>query len=522
MAAGEGLAGQLADARATLSRGAGVFAALGLAFWLYYAFLRQVAGPLGPDETYFAHTLWLVAQGKRQYLDFYNHHLPTYFHLLKPLVHALSDSPADLSYVWGVRAISGLVILAYLGLAAGLHRAAAPETGRAGLAAGCALLLVFVVQARMVEVRSDTFGLLLVNAAWVIALGALTARRMVVAAFLAGLALLFAVRSAAMVGVLGLCLLYIAHRSRNGAAFRALLALAAGFVGAGLLAYLAAPDWVTTVLRSCILEPTKLQGLLPLAYRFLLPDRLVLVVPVAAGLLAGVWMMRRGQGDRGLIVTAACAVQLLILVFDPNPFQYVYGWAAVPAVFGVLHASRSAAAYFPFALAVLVMTLSANYTVRFKQLPPTGSAYRLTLDAALDQGELDRMSTPDLVALMISDRRQNNLGSQLRLRSQVCRRLQGAVVSTWDPHPICLHDVLYDNGGVRWPALLQGEAPRPHAVAASEFEGPFMRARPKAFIWAHRWERAPLALLPATRQMLACCYDVYDGFAIAKEVPPGK
>ena len=35
------------------------------AFWAYYAFLRQVAGPLNPDEIYFSHTLWLLRSALR-------------------------------------------------------------------------------------------------------------------------------------------------------------------------------------------------------------------------------------------------------------------------------------------------------------------------------------------------------------------------------------------------------------------------------------------------------------------------
>ena len=77
-----------------------------LAFWLYYAFLRQVAGPLNPDEIYFAHQIWLIDQGKRQYIDFYSGHLPAYFQLLKPLVAALSGEPTDLSFLSGAFAFS--------------------------------------------------------------------------------------------------------------------------------------------------------------------------------------------------------------------------------------------------------------------------------------------------------------------------------------------------------------------------------------------------------------------------------
>jgi hypothetical protein len=489
----------------------------GLVFWLYYAILRQVAGPLGPDENYFSHVLWLVSEGKRQYIDFYSHHLPTYFGLLKPLVAAMSASPADLSYLWALRALSGVIIVCYMGLAWATHRVVAPDTGRTGLVAASGLLLVFVVMGRMVEVRSDTIGLLLVNTAWAIVLCAPAGRPMLVAAFIAGLAIVFSARAAGMIGVFGICLLALTARSRDWAGFRALLALAFGFVAAGLALYLAEPEWVTTVIRACFTD-VKLPALVSFPQRFLLPDRFPLVLMVGAGLLAALRMAGGEQKDRRLVIAGACAGQLLMIAFDPNPFQYVYGWAAVPAVLGLLIAGRRLAAYFPFAVAAAVVGLSILHTVRSGQVPPTTSPYRLTYDVGLDQGELDRLTTPDLVALMISDGRQKNLNNQLRVRSEVCRRLVGKVVATWDAHPVCLHDTMHEWAGLRWPALQEGEAPRHGAMPEQEFEDMLMRTRPRVFIWAHRWE-APRPLLLQTQRMLACCYDIYDGFALAKEAP---
>ena len=488
----------------------------GLAFWLYYAILRQVAGPLGPDEIYFSHVLWLVSEGKRQYIDFYSHHLPTYFGLLKPLVKAMSASSTDLSYLWGVRALSGAIIVGYIGLAWALHRTAAPHTERTGLIAGCALLLLFVVLARMVEVRSDTMGLLLVNAAWAIVLCAPAGRTTLVAGFLAGLAILFSARAGGMIGVLGLCLLVRAGCSRDWAGVRALVALAGGFVAAGLVLYLAAPEWVATIIRYCFLD-AKLPALVSFPQRFLSPDRFPLVLLVCVGLLSGIRMARSGHKERGLIIAAACSGQLLMIALDPNPFQYVYGWAAVPAVLGVLFAGRWLA-YFPFAVAMAVMGLSIAHTVRDGHVPPTASPYRLTYDPPLHQAELERLTTPELIALMISDKRQKNLESQLRVRSEVCRRLPGNVAATWDAHPACLHDTMHDWAGLRWPAVQQGEASPQGAMPAQEFENMLMQARPKVFIWAHRWE-PPRPLLPQARQVLACCYDIYDGFAIARNAP---
>jgi hypothetical protein len=154
--------------------------------------------------------------------------------------------------------------------------------------------------------------------------------------------------------------------------------------------------------------------------------------------------------------------------------------------------------------------------------PPTGSIYYLAFDPVISQAELDRLPTADLLALMISDRRQKNLVSQLRVRTTVCRRLAGTVISTWDAHPVCLHDALHDWPGLHWPALTEGQQLTRNAISAQAFERSFMQARPQAFIWAHRWQQPPPRLLPEARRMLACCYDVHDGFAIAKKAAPGK
>lgn len=501
-------------ARALPSRLAAAAAWAGAAFWLYYTVLRQVAGPLGPDEIYFSHVLWLVSEGRRQYIDFYSHHLPTYFDLLKPMVRALSASSADLDFLVGVRALSGLIVLVYAGLAWRVHRSAAAQTGRPGLVAAVALMLLFVAVARMVEVRTDTFGLLLVNAAWALVLVAASRRRMLLAAALAGFAILFSARAAVMGAVLGACLLVLAARARDGASLRGLVAVAAGFIAAAAGLYLLEPEWVATVIRFCF-QDAKLPVHTPLLHRYLLPDRLPCALLIAAGLAGGIRMARAGQWERGFIVAAACGGQLLMIAIDPNPFAYVYGWAAIPAVLGVLSLSRGVAAWFPAAVAGALVALSAAYVVRHGQIPPAVSIYSLDFDATLDAAELRRLPTPELVGLLVSDRRQKNLLSQLRVRSEACRRLSRRVLTTWDTHPICLHDTLHDWGGLRWPALQEGEAPPWGAISLQAFESGLMRDPPAVFIWAHRWQ-PPRPLLPAARQMLGCCYDIHDGYAIAR------
>jgi hypothetical protein len=487
-----------------------------VAFWVYYAFLRQVAGPLNPDEIYFSHTLWLLNQGKRQYVDFYSIHLPAYFEILKPLVKALSKGPTDLSFVWGVRSISGAIILTYLGLGWLVTRKALPHAGPVRLLATWAVLLVFVVLARMVEVRTDTFGLLLVNASWALVICSRTARTMAVAALFAGAALLFSARAAGMVTVVGVLLFYLAARSRNTAGVRALLSVAAGVFGAALMAYLAAPDWVSLVVRSCFLEPAKMAHHPQLSARFLASERIPLTLLISGGVAAGAWLVRAGSTERGLLVAVPCAAQLLMIGVDPAPFEYVYGWAAVPAAFGLASVVPRLALCLPALLGAALLGLSIGYRVVYGHVPPTSSYFRLTFDSPLTDREIGRLPTPQLIALLISDAQQKNLANQLHVRSEVCRRLPGTVVTTFDTHPVCLDDAMFYWSGLRWPPLVEGDAAAPGALTHEEFADMFMKARPRVFIWDDRWG-SPRTLLPATRRMLACCYDVHAGFALAKE-----
>ena len=491
-----------------------------VAFWLYYAFLRQVAGPLNGDEIYFSHTLWLLNQGKRQYVDFYSNHLPTYFQLLRPLTAAISSSTTDLSYLWGLRALSGLLIAAYVALAWKLWRDAMPPVSRLGFFGMVAMLLIFVVLGRMVEIRTDTFGLILMNAAWALALSGCSPRRVAGAAVLAGLAGLFSARAAGIVGVFGVLLLYLAVRARDPSRVRALLYVAGSFLTAGLILWLIAPEWVALVLRSCFLEPAKLLGgAVPLRERLLAVERIPLTLMIVGGLLAGLRLMSGAASERGLIIAVACSAQLLMILLDPAPFQYVYGWAAVPAVLGLVSVSRLLSVFFPAFWAATLVSLAIGYGVVKHASPPTSSYFRLTLDASLSESELAHVPTPELVMLLMSDKLQMNLTNQLRVRSEVCQRLGGSTLASFDTHPVCLGDAMFYWTGLRWPAFLVGDVATVDAMSLEAFGRTLVSARPSLIIWAHRWGN-PRALLPETRQMLACCYDIYDGFALSTSAPP--
>lgn len=513
-----------------LSRHGGVLAKylplaawLGLAFWVYCAFLRKVAGPLVPDEMYFAHHFWLLDHGRRQYLDFNSNHLPAYFTLLKPLVTGTTQAAGDLSFVFRLRAFSAIVIAGYVALAWSLARRVVPQFGRAGAAGLAGLLLVFVVFARMVEIRTDTLGLLLVNCAWAVVLSGRTTRRLAAAAVLAGLALLFSARAPAMVGVMGLLLLFLPARSGNRGGVRALLVVAGAFLLAGLATWLVAPEWTAMVLRACFMQPVRIVGGMPLADRFIGLDRTPLSLMILAGALAGMALWRRGDKERGLVVAVACWAQLLMIAFDPSAYEYVFGWAAVPVAVGIASVGRALVACLPFALGSALVAMALAQQVVKGQPAPSSSPYRLTFDAAVREEDLARLPVPALVGLMMGENRENNLVSHLRVRSEVCRRLSGTAVTVFDANPICMDDATYHWTGVTWPSFVFGEPPPRNAMTMEEFQHIFDEPRPRLFVWRHGWDPARL-LRPEVRKMLACCYDIHEaeGFAVLRQAPASR
>jgi len=117
--------------------------------WVYYFLVQKL--PLISDEAYFTHIFWLLNRGERQYIDFYSHTLPFYFDLIRPLV-PFGDG---LGFIYWLRGVSLLVLAAY---ALMVRPVVWPY------------LLMFILFGRMVEIRSDTIGLLLFNIAWLLLL----------------------------------------------------------------------------------------------------------------------------------------------------------------------------------------------------------------------------------------------------------------------------------------------------------------------------------------------------------------
>lgn len=482
-------------------------------FWGYYYFLHETIGPLGIDELYFAHSFWLLREGVEQYSGFYSNHLPTYFALLSPLVP--DASPDDLRFVWALRATGLAVALAYCAL----------------LLAGCRrhflfllpFLLLFLIFGRMTEIRTDTAGLLLFNLGWWLLLRGTERRTMLLAGLCSGLALFFSARAAVMILGFALVATAICVRRRDLGTWIRLALVALGLAAVVLGLYLAAPDRFLLAIRSVYLDPTSLMPELSLWNRVFAFDRLLLLAMVLAGLAgAAVELVRGGAPDRAIVIAGACATQVLLVLLDPSPYQYVYGWAALPSLAGIALLGRrsptrlqAALAAIAAGLAALLLALSTAYVAANRRVPPTGSVLRISHDAPVARAELRRASTGQLVEKMVTMEGQQGLWNQLPLLSEICRRIDGPVLSTFYANPVCLHDARRDWPGLEWLAVFEGRG-RPQTVR--ELERLVAERPPRLIAWGKQHHRPEL---PAGLRESLSDYTVYDGFALHGSVAAG-
>ena len=474
------------------------FAAAAFAF--HYYVLHELLGQLAVDENYFAHVFWLMRHGQAMYTDFYANHLPTYFLLVEPLLPP--GGSFDLAFVWVLRATSLAAALAYVGLLWTL--------ARRDFLYLLPFLFLFLVFGRMTEVRPDTLGLLLFNAAWWLLLKGTSRRNILVAALLAGLALTFSARAAVM--AVGMCALlsFLCWSRRDRRTFALLAAMGVAFFGLVGLAYLAAPDQIGTMIRLVYLDPVGIMPDVPLSLRLLPVDRLLMVVLIVAALIAA--FARRGE-ERALVIAFACATQLFLILADPSPYQYVYGWAALPALAGLSLIGDRDPGRLHFGLGGIAAFLSLTAVVLSfaGPTPRPGSILRLTYDRPFASGELDKASTAWLLQMATRSERQQGLWNQLALFGEICRRVPGPVLSKFYANMICQKDALYDWAGLQWPPIFEDD---PSTVSRAEFERLFASHPPALVAWGKQ-HYVP-RLNPWGRALLAD-YDIYEGYALKRQ-----
>jgi hypothetical protein len=478
------------------------------AFWLHYCLVHDVLGLLTVDEIYFAHVFWLMREGLQPYSDFYSAHLPAYFRIVEVVMPA---APAqDLSFVWILRTITALAMAAYAVLLFTLSR-------RHFLFL-LPLLFVFVTAGRMAEIRPDTFGLLLFNLGWWWLLRGTGRTNILLAATCSGAALFFSARAAVMIVGMAVLLIYLCVRTRDSRTFGYLVLLAVCFAALVALDYASDPATFSLMVRSVYLDPIALMPDLSLVQRVFSVDRLVLVAMIVTALIAALMEMTRGRArDTALVVAAACVAQLLLIVVDPSPFQYVYGWAALPTLAGIALLGRisprgldAGLAFAGSALAAVLVSLSIGHTISGRP-PLAGSILRITYDAPIVTAELKRAPTPRLLSMMVSAERQQGLWNQLALLTEICRRTPGPVLAKFYAHPICVPDARYDWAGLKWPAMLEGESDR---GTGPEFAALLAKRPPELVAWGKHQYRP--ALTPLGRGLLKD-YAVYDGFALHRD-----
>jgi hypothetical protein len=211
-----------------------------------------------------------------------------------------------------------------------------------------------------------------------------------------------------------------------------------------------------------------------------------------------------------------------LILLDPSPFPYVYGWALLPTLAGLSFADRFKrldgrfiVAAVGFAGAASMAALTLPYPLLKGRQAPTGSNFRVLLDRPLSSSDISKQSTEALVALMISGRFQQSLGNQLAIRQAICKRVQGTVLAVWQNHPICLPDASYYWYELKWPNILAGgEPPQP----APWFEAIFENCPPEIMIWSVPGGASELN--PWAKNLLRG-YVLYDGFAV-RRITAGK
>lgn len=499
--------------RATL-RAAGVAAIVSSIWLLVYFTFRYVLGPINFDEVFFSHVLWLQLQGKRQYVDFYSQHLPTYFAVYSALLPRFEST--DLSFISIVRYSNLLIVFAYVGLLFWMDR-------RKALFA-LPLMLLFIVISRMVEIRTDTLGLLLFNAGWVVLIRKYSQAGLVAATLLAFAGALCSARGLVMGVGFAVALLVVVALNRDLRGFLLLCGLGAITFVATALVYFVDPDYLMLVVRSSFLDPAELLVDLSVKQRLIAFDRTPQVFLTGTALIIATWSFAMQDNKaQAAIIAIATTTQLLLILFDPSPFPYVYAWAVLPTLAGLgllqglaVRDERPIVAAAGSALAAGIALMVTAYPLLTGRSAETGSNYRLIPDSPLSESVIEHLPTSDLIKLILTGRTQHSLANQLATRRALCHRVDGPVLSVWQYHPICLPDSAYFWYPMKWPNIWSdGDAPKP----THWFEAMFESNPPSLFIWATPGRRSELN--PWSRGLLRN-YVIHDGYALKSQMADRK
>lgn len=473
---------------------------------LAFLIVTKIVGPLNPDEVMFSHVLWLTLEGKRQYIDFYSYHLPTYFRLYGlALPHANGGS---LGFIWGVRLSNIAIVAAYAGLLVAVERKSALYL--------LPLLFLMLTVSRMVEVRPDTLGLLAFNAAWAVLLLGSTRPRAGLASFLAIFGAACSARGIVMGVGFGAALTWLAFVRRDWGFLAIPVAVLLTALVIGLAMWRIEPGYAELMLRSSLLDPGALLAWISVTQRVLAFDRFPQVLIALIALMVGATSALKDtdRGRSGVIAIAALA-QLVLIFVDPSPFPYVYGWAMIPCLAGLSLAgelfdidARKGLVAIGAGCAAVMASLTLVYPLISGRAPPVGSNYRFLPDDPIDAAALQKMPLGRLIELELGREHQQSLANQLFVREELCRRIDGRVLAAWQSHPICLHDAAYYWFSVKWPDIGSNGFP---SSRQSWFARMFAEDPPDLFIW--HVPGASATLNPWVMSLLHE-YAIASGFAV--------
>lgn len=212
------------------------------------------------DEYQYGHATWLVSQGERPYVDFYEHHLPLAYVAHAPLVAGDDGFVERALRLRRVPTAYMLLLAAVLALAVG----ATTASPHAALLAACLPLAFGFSLLSAVDYRADNFGAFL----WLACLALLDANRgwrsaAVAAACgaLAALAALMTQKALALAGITLACLAGVDWLRRHGEHARMLQRPVALVAGAGLVLAFALAAGALTGLLPAAFEITFLQAI---------------------------------------------------------------------------------------------------------------------------------------------------------------------------------------------------------------------------------------------------------------------
>lgn len=432
-------------------------------------FARFLTAPMKRDEVEFLHSAWLMHEGARPFIDFFQHHSPLYLELVALFV----DDTHRLDWVLELRLFSALLAGSSAFMAGWLAVVTMPERWifRSSLTALAALLFLFVMRSFPVfEIRPESVAVPFFLAAWMAHELAIARQSLAVAAIcgvLAGLAIAFSPRALLPVAGLMATTLLFGMLARNE--YRVKHALFAGITavvtGLGvLLLLISADDLIQWVYRFSRYS----RPLSPLLDTVSFSTIAWLLLPV----IPAIFLVYDHDRRQSLLAPVGVLLAALLgLTLEPRQFGQSLSFVVVAVVvfhsrclghvFNRLHLKQQ-----PFPVPLIFTAAAFSFTL----------VWQLNL---LSAGTPVENASTDDARLLESMQPGTELLSALQARTLFCKRHAGqrVLVEPTEFHPICLADASYYWRGAQYlraGTLEAADITSPHYQPLADIE----RARP--------------------------------------------